>query len=177
MSRKMIRRLLPLCAWGAAVTTLGWAAWAFSVPENDWTIAGPFGGSARSLAIDPQKPDVLLAGGMNSLVFRSQDAGQNWKLLDFPKHNLSEVTSLLVDPADSNHYLAGVIAAEDGGLLESHDAGATWKAVKSMNKFGVRALRSMPEPHTCPGKPPIAVKLGNPFTREWSTIPTSSPYS
>jgi photosystem II stability/assembly factor-like uncharacterized protein len=140
MSRKMIRRLLPWCGYVAAVTMLGFAAWAFSVPVNDWSIAGPFGGTARSLAIDPQKPDVVLAGGMNSLVFRSQDAGQNWKLLDFPKRNLSEVTSLLVDPADSDHYLAGVISAEDGGLFESHDAGATWKAVKSMNKFGVRAL-------------------------------------
>ncbi len=140
MSRKMIKRVVPAFACGAALCTLGLAAWAFSVPANDWTIAGPFGGTARSLAIDPHKPEVVLAGGMNSLVFRSQDAGQNWKLLDFPKRNLSEVTSLLVDPADSDHYLAGMISAEDGGLFESEDAGVTWKSVKSMTKFGVRAL-------------------------------------
>lgn len=140
MSRKMVRRVLPPLACGVGLLTLGLAAWAFSVPANDWTIAGPFGGTARSIAVDPQKPDVVLAGGMNSLVFRTTDGGQNWTLLSFPKHNLSEVTSLLVDPADSNHYLAGVISAEDGGLFESRDSGETWQGVKEMTKFGVRAL-------------------------------------
>ncbi|MBV8865589.1 MAG: hypothetical protein JO210_09380 [Acidobacteriaceae bacterium] len=136
----MIRQLLRSLAYGATLAALGAAAWAVSAPVNDWTIAGPFGGTARALAIDPQKPDVVLAGGMNSLVFRTRDAGQNWALLDFPKHNLSEVTSLLVDPADSNHYFAGIISADDGGLFESQDEGATWAPVKAIRKFGVRAL-------------------------------------
>jgi photosystem II stability/assembly factor-like uncharacterized protein len=140
MFRKMVRRVSTPLASGVGLLTLGLAAWAFSTPSSDWTIAGPFGGTARSIALDPQKPDVVLAGGMNSLLFRSTDAGQNWALLHFPKRNLSEVTSLLVDPADSNHYLAGVISAEEGGLFESHDAGETWQSVKEMNKFGVRAL-------------------------------------
>jgi photosystem II stability/assembly factor-like uncharacterized protein len=140
----MIRRALPVFRYGAAVFPVALAAWAFSVPANDWTIAGPFGGTARSVAIDPRKPDVVLAGGMNALVFRSTDAGQNWTLLDFPKRRLSEVTSLLVDPTDSDHYLAGMISAEEGGLFESHDAGKTWSGVKKMNRFGVRALAASP---------------------------------
>ncbi len=136
----MIRLFRLPFAYGAVLSTLGFAAWAFSNPVHDWAIAGPFGGTVRSVAVDPQKPQVVLAGGMNSLVYRSADAGENWALLDFPKRNLSEVTSLLVDPADSEHYLAGMISAEGGGLFESHDGGGTWTSVKSMSQFGVRAI-------------------------------------
>ena len=140
MSREMIRPIRLPFAYGAVFSTLGFAAWAFSNPVHDWTIAGPFGGTTRSVAVDPQKPAVVLAGGMNSLVYRSTDSGDNWALLDFPKRNLSEVTSLLVDPTDSHHYFAGMISAEGGGLFESHDEGGTWTSVKSMSQFGVRAI-------------------------------------
>lgn len=148
MSRKMIQAALRLLACGAVLGSLALAGWAVSTPVNDWTMAGPFGGTARSIALDPKRPEVVLAGGMNSLVFRSQDAGANWNLLDFPKRNLSEVTSLLVDPSDSNHYWAGMISAESGGLFESHDEGRTWESVKAFSKFGVRALTSAPSDPT-----------------------------
>ncbi len=140
MSRKMILHLLRPFAYGAALAAIAVGAWAVSAPVKDWAIAGPFGGTARTVTLDPEKPDVVLAGGMNSLLFRSRDAGQNWDLLDFPKRNLAEVTSLLVDPADSNHYFAGMISAEDGGLFESHDEGRSWASVKAISKFGVRSL-------------------------------------
>jgi len=144
MSRKMIQSRFRPLGFLLVLFTISFAAWAFSTPADDWKISGPFGGTARSIAIDPQRPDVLLAGGMNSLVFRSHDAGENWELLNFPKRNLSEVTSLLVDPTDSNHYFAGMISAEDGGLFESHDEGRSWSSVKAISKFGVRALASAP---------------------------------
>ena len=140
MSRKMIRPLLGAITFGAALFTMAIAAWSAPESGDDWTITGPFGGTARSVAVDPEKPEVVLAGGMNSLLFRSEDGGQNWAMLNFPKRNLSEVTSLLIDPADSTHYLAGMISAEDGGLFESHDTGKTWQSVKAISKFGVRAL-------------------------------------
>ena len=119
-----------------------WAASApvATTPAPDWKIAGPFGGTATTLALDPEKPSVLLAGGLNSLLFKSEDSGVNWELLNFPKLSLSEVTSVLVDPADSNHYLAGVISALGGGMFESADAGKTWHGVKGMSDVGVRAL-------------------------------------
>ncbi len=136
----MIRPLLGAIAFGAVLLTMAVGAWSAPESGDDWTITGPFGGTARSVAVDPQKSEVVLAGGMNSLLFRSEDGGQNWTMLNFPKRNLSEVTSLLVDPADSTHYLAGMISAEDGGLFESHDTGKTWQSVKPISKFGVRAL-------------------------------------
>ncbi len=140
----MIRRVWVPVLSGAAFLTIALAAWAISTPVNDWTISGPFGGTARSITVDPKHPDVVLAGGMNSLLFRSHDAGQNWEMLGFPKRNLSEITSILVDPLDSNHYFAGMLAAGDGGLFESHDEGRSWEPIKALSSFGVRSIVAAP---------------------------------
>jgi photosystem II stability/assembly factor-like uncharacterized protein len=135
-----MRRSLVSAVFGSTLLAVGVAAWAITAPVSDWKIAGPFGGTARSLALDPRSPGILLAGAMNSLVFRSEDSGANWELLDFPKRNLSEVTSLLVDPQDPSHYLAGMISADGGGLFASSDKGKSWAGVGDIQEFGVRAL-------------------------------------
>jgi photosystem II stability/assembly factor-like uncharacterized protein len=140
----MVRRSLLSLAVGIALVVAAVAIGAASVPLNDWRITGPFGGTATTVALDPEHPSVLLAGGMNSVVFRSRDYGADWELLNFPKRNLSEVTSILVDAADSKHYLAGMIAAQGGGLFESHDEGQTWTAVKDLQDVGVRSLAASP---------------------------------
>lgn len=142
----MIRRYLSTFALAMSLAAVA-VAWETSTPADDWKIAGPFGGTATSVAIDPENPNILLAGAMNSLLFRSEDAGATWTLLDFPKRTLSQVSSVLIDPSDPKHYLAGMTAAEGGGLFESNDAGKTWVAVKDISDFGVRALAA------APGKP------------------------
>ena len=144
----MIKRFVLPVAIGSVLVVACAALWASNEPLSDWKIAGPFGGTARSIALDPEKPNVLLAGAMNSLLFRTQDAGASWNLLNFPKRNLSEVTSVLVDPRDSKHYLAGIVSADGGGLYESHDEGVTWATVKGISDFGVRALAAAPSDPT-----------------------------
>ncbi len=121
---------------------------AFDAPAPDWHITGPFGGTATSLALDPEKPNFLLAGGMNSLLFRSEDAGENWSLLDFPKRNLTEVTSVLVDPLDSTHFFAGIISADGGAMFSSRDQGKTWATVPDIKDFGVRSIVAAPSKPT-----------------------------
>jgi photosystem II stability/assembly factor-like uncharacterized protein len=140
----MVRNSLLSLAIGITLIVAAVAIGAASVPLNDWRIAGPFGGTATTVTVDPEHPSVLLAGGMNSVVFRSHDYGGDWELLNFPKRTLGEVTSILVDPADSKHYLAGMIAAQGGGLFESHDEGQTWTAVKDLQDVGVRSLAASP---------------------------------
>ncbi len=139
----MIRRYISTFALAGSLAVVA-AAWETATPADDWKVAGPFGGTATSIAIDPENPNVLLAGAMNSLLFRSQDAGASWTLLDFPKRALSQVSSLLIDPSDAKHYLAGMTGAEGGGLFESYDAGKTWTVVKDISDFGVRALAAAP---------------------------------
>lgn len=147
----MIRRSLsiPALAILALGASLGAVAAARAAADSgaDWQLSGPFGGTATSVAIDPQHPDILLAGAMSSLLFKTEDAGAHWTLLNFPKRTLSQVTALLIDPSDPNHYLAGMMATEGAGLFESNDAGNTWAPVKDITDFGVRALAY------APGKP------------------------
>ncbi|HEY7303107.1 MAG TPA: hypothetical protein VH601_03260 [Bryobacteraceae bacterium] len=136
----MIRRGFLPCAATVAAGALGLAAWAGNASIPDWRIAGPFGGTATAVTLDPGNTSLVLAGGMNSLLFRSQDAGANWELLNLPKLHLSEVSSILIDPADSKHYLISIVSAEGGGLFESTDRGKTWCAAPNFRNVGVRAL-------------------------------------
>jgi hypothetical protein len=46
---------------------------------NQWTPIGPFGGSARALAIDPQNPDTVYAGTSGG-VFKTTNCGTSWKI-------------------------------------------------------------------------------------------------
>jgi photosystem II stability/assembly factor-like uncharacterized protein len=136
----MIKRLLTLIPLSIGLMAVVFSVWAATATPIDWKIAGPFGGTATTVALDPKHPDVVLAGAFDALLFKSDNGGSYWDVLNFPKRNLSEVTSILVDPAESDHYFAGMLAAEGGGLYESHDAGKTWSVVHDIQNFGVRAL-------------------------------------
>src|SRR5579859_7250726 len=85
-----------------------------------WKLAGPFGGSARAIAIDPENGRTLVAGSRDSLLFRSDDAGASWRLLPFPRGTPGVFNSVLIDPKDSQHYYAGLDAGEslDSGAYE-----------------------------------------------------------
>src|SRR5258708_35625313 len=80
-----------------------------------WRLSGPFGGSARSIAIDPQNRSTLLAGGRDSLLFRSDDAGASWRLLAFPSPSPGTIDALIVDPSHSGNFYPGLAAGESGG--------------------------------------------------------------
>jgi hypothetical protein len=44
---------------------------------NVWSGIGPYGGSARALAIDPQNPGTIYAGTSGG-VFKTTDGGTSW---------------------------------------------------------------------------------------------------
>lgn len=171
MFHKMIRgyRLrLPVLTGFCAV---GVAAWAFSLPVDDWKIAGPFGGTATALALGPQNSNVILAGGRNSLLFASEDSGASWNPLNLPKRNFGEVTSILVDPADSKHYLTGMIGAEGAGIFETHDKGKSWTAVSDVQDVGVRALAaSVSKPSRFVAGTLRGVMLSDDSGKSWTRI-------
>lgn len=165
----MIRSLKCHRLMAIAVVCAASAAFAADV-SGDWTLAGPFGGTATSIAVDPSNSKNILAGAMSSLLFKSSDAGANWQLVSFPKLNLSELTSILIDPEDGNHYLVGVIAAEGGGLFESRDAGKSWSAVKEVSRLGVRAIAYAPSQHSrfIAGTAHGGVMLSDDAGRSWT---------
>ena len=111
-----------------------------------WKLAGPFGGSARSIAIDPQDDRTLIAGSRDSLIFRSDDAGASWRLLPFPRGTSGVFNSVLIDPTQSSHYYAGLDAgdSQDSGVYESKDGGESWKALAGMRGARIESIAMSP---------------------------------
>jgi photosystem II stability/assembly factor-like uncharacterized protein len=111
-----------------------------------WKLAGPFGGSARTIAIDPQNGRTLVAGSRDSLLFRSDDAGASWRLLPFPRGTPGVVNSVLIDPKDSQHYYAGLDSGDsrDSGAYESKDGGQTWQEIAGLRGSRIESLALAP---------------------------------
>jgi len=80
----------------------------------------------RSLVAHPQRPDTVYAGSDMGL-YRSDDAGERWQLLDTPM-NRQAVWSFAFDPNRPNTMLAGTGTPNVPGLFRSTDAGLTWAA-------------------------------------------------
>ncbi len=98
-----------------------------------------------------EQPNVLYIGSEPGGLFRSDDGGETWHLMDglwdHPSReknwfgggrDQAGLCSLVIDPRNSNHLFAGISV---GGVYESVDGGETWQG---RNK-GLRA-DFLPEP-------------------------------
>lgn len=111
---------------------------------------------AVDLCMDPNHPRVLYAtiwdvyrtpwslssGGPASGFFKSTDGGNNWTEITrnpgLPRGTLGKIT-VSVSGAESNRVYA-LVEADDGGLFQSDDAGATWKLVNADRSIRQRAF-------------------------------------
>lgn len=111
-----------------------------------WRLAGPYGGSARAIAIDAQNGNTLLAGARDSLLFRSDDAGASWRLLPFAPGTPGTIDALLIDPNSSGHFYAGLDAGDSGdsGVYESRDGGEHWQALAGIRGSRIESLAFAP---------------------------------
>ncbi len=111
-----------------------------------WRLAGPYGGSARSLAIDPHNRSTLLVGARDSLLLRSDNAGESWRLLPFPPGAPGVFNSLIIDPTGPGHFYAGLDAGDSGdsGVYESKDGGETWRALPGIRGRRIESLAMSP---------------------------------
>jgi len=111
-----------------------------------WKLAGPFGGSARAIAIDPRNGATLIAGSRDSLLVRSDDAGASWRLLPFPRGTPGVFNSVLVHPRESGHFYAGLDAGEspDSGVWESTDGGEHWQVMGGTRGSRIESLAISP---------------------------------
>jgi len=89
------------------------------------------------------QPEILFAGVDPAGLFKSEDAGSSWMPVEslnnhptrkkwFPGGGGLCLHTIVVDPEDPNHILAGISAA---GIFETLDDGATWNPINR----GVRA--------------------------------------
>ncbi len=97
--------------------------------------------SIGCISIDPSKPDQNIWVGTgetwtrNSVsvgdgIYKSTDGGQNWKNMGLPKSD--RISSIIVDPNDSNMVYVGVLGAlwgdsDERGIYKTTDGGATWQ--------------------------------------------------
>ncbi len=111
-----------------------------------WKLAGPFGGSARSIAIDPRDSGTLIAGSRDSLLYRSNDAGASWRLLPFPLGTPGVFNSILIHPSESAHFYAGLDAGDspDSGVWESTDGGEQWHVLTGTRGARIESLAISP---------------------------------
>lgn len=113
---------------------------------GSWHLAGPFGGSARAIAIDAGNRNTLLVGARDSLLFRSDNAGDTWRLLPFSSGTPGTFDALIIDPTSSGHFYAGLDAGDsaDSGVYESRDGGEHWKPLAALRGLRVESMASAP---------------------------------
>lgn len=104
---------------------------------------GLSGWAVRMIAIDSADPTHLYAGG-DAGVFVSADGGNHWASSNTGLGDCLSVTSLAVDPRNSDVVFAGTTWGpsapyECGGVFQSRDRGQTWTPT-SLRSRDVRAL-------------------------------------
>lgn len=120
---------------------------AFSAVRTDWTPVGPYGGNARSFAMDPRNPSHIYLGTADGWIYETTDAGASWQRL--AKLSNTEdliLDNILVDEANPNTLYVGawVLGSPDGGLFISRDAGKTWTSEPGLKGQSIRSLAQAP---------------------------------
>ncbi|HKP84859.1 MAG TPA: hypothetical protein VJZ26_02105 [Blastocatellia bacterium] len=105
--------------------------------------------SVDSIIVDPRDSRIMYAGVWavasdgEGGVFKSEDGGEHWKLLEGTK-KLS-VRSVAVAPSDSSFILAG--SANDdpklNGVFRSTDAGKNWERISPVGDKEIRNIESI----------------------------------
>ncbi len=102
-----------------------------------WEPAGWGGGGLFwSAVFDPTRPGVIYMGGDVAGVYKTDDNGRHWRLIN---NGLSSyaVYSLAVAPSVPNLVYAGTT----GGVCRSTDGGEHWQALPETVKLGINAQR------------------------------------
>ncbi|MEO8501764.1 MAG: glycosyl hydrolase, partial [Vicinamibacteria bacterium] len=113
--------------------------------------------------LDPRNPDVLYAtsyqrqrhvwsvvgGGSEGAIYKSRDAGANWKRLEggLPKGDLGRI-GLAISPANPDVVYALIEAADrkQGGTWRSENAGGTWERRSDYASSGQYYEEMFPDP-------------------------------
>ncbi len=106
---------------GNFLTTNGGTSW--SVASKGYT-----GAQVRDIAVDPSEPGRVYAAARSG-IFRSINAGADWRGLNHAPQNTLEWYVVAVNPADPQYVLAA--NNWNGVLLRSSDYGHDWAEVSS----------------------------------------------
>jgi photosystem II stability/assembly factor-like uncharacterized protein len=117
---------------------------------RSWNSGPPIALKLDALTVDPRHGSILYAG-TNDGVLKSTDAGRTWRrsgLLPSPGRPRiyadyeGWVYSIAVDPTDSRNVYAITRGLEKPGAFRSHDAGATWQAMRPSTPRDMREIHA-----------------------------------
>lgn len=117
-----------------------------------WQSSALHAGDVRSLAIDPENPDRVLAGTSSGQLYVTEDGADSWShagaLLPFAG---SVVSDLLFDPNTKGRVWAALwtVWGSDGRVMLSEDNGATWESrsggLPEKQVYALAAVEGEPE--------------------------------
>lgn len=106
---------------------------------NGWEWLGPgnIGGRIRTIAINPNVPNVMYVGGVSGGIWRTDNGGGSWYPISDFIANLA-ITSIVMDPtnplvmyAATGEGFGNIDALQGAGIFKSTDAGLTWVQLPS----------------------------------------------
>ena len=103
-----------------------------------WRDLGPgnIGGRTRRLVVQPSNPNIMYAAGVTGGVWKSLDAGRNWRPLTDLLPNIA-VSALVMDPSDSRILYAGTgegvfrTGFRGAGIFKTVNSGKNWTRLAS----------------------------------------------
>ncbi len=111
-----------------------------SLLRGSWKTLGPgnVGGRTRTLAVDPEEPNVMYAGGVSGGVWKTINGGGAWKISGADMQNIA-VNSMAMHPIDPDTLVVGTgegyfredvrgtgLPLRGGGVFRTIDAGGSW---------------------------------------------------
>ncbi len=118
---------------------------------GSWTELGPgnVGGRVRSIVINPSNGSQIIIGSVSGGIWKSTDGGASWSNKT-DTLNLLAISSLLIDPTNSNIVYAGTgegwqnyDAVYGGGIYKSTDFGDTWTLLSSTTGAAASNFRNV----------------------------------
>ncbi|MBL7152024.1 MAG: hypothetical protein ISS89_05530 [Candidatus Omnitrophica bacterium] len=114
----MKRLAMVLLTWHVLAGAVAFAA------EMAWEEIGRGETDIRTVAVHPANPRIIFMGSKHG-VFKSEDAGRNWRNVLSVRGQNRRVNFLLLNAADPN----SIYAATGQGLFYSGNSGRSWKRV------------------------------------------------
>jgi photosystem II stability/assembly factor-like uncharacterized protein len=115
-----------------------------------WFPLGPYGGDARSIAVDPHDTKHLYLGTATGWIYDSRDGGTTWqRISQINNRNDLVIARIVADPQKPKRLIvaAWFVDRPDGGLYISDDGGKSWYSQSEMRGQSVRSLaRSLSDP-------------------------------
>lgn len=119
-----------------------------------WRNIGPFrGGRANAVAGIPSQPLVYFAGYTGGGLWRTDDAGINWRNISDGFFRSSSIGAIAIAPSDENviyvgtgeHAVRGQSSTYGDGVYKSTDQGRSWKHIGLAFSRQISAVRVHPQ--------------------------------